>query len=322
MLEILSRSIPNRDTLFLLYPDPQSALFSSMTSLKNLFSKLSKRDALPLDAGSCPEPIRCPILDDEPPFIPYPSGLHAAFDIQSLFDNPSRPSSPIPPISDAALTKAHDPIYTNSTPSLTGSHVSLTRSKDDISLQHNQDSQSEDMIKLQTTIEELRAKDDIMTTEVNQLSSIIKKERKKCLEYKSRLRNCRDVLECPVCTSTLRDPHSLSCGHVACSWCLQAWFVACEAPVQTQPRQLRVNTCPICRCQVDTPVTAYLVKQMIESLSFRRSAPPTSFPRKLQQGNEEIAWRGVFVRELGTCNECGGLERHGRCLGFRAVYNP
>ncbi|KAF9045853.1 hypothetical protein BDP27DRAFT_1374021 [Rhodocollybia butyracea] len=101
---------------------------------------------------------------------------------------------------------------------------------------------------------------------------------------------------CPICHSTLNEPHSLACGHIFCAKCISDW-------AHYHHNRNKNPVCPTCRKFIGyfTPVLVYLLKESIEcalkdvgiipSLSTGLpnsvvNAPSFSTPISLRDGSE------------------------------------
>ena len=95
----------------------------------------------------------------------------------------------------------------------------------------------------------------------------------------------KDILECPICFETLRQPRTLPCQHTFCDPCLRRHLTASGSH--------RTLTCPTCRSNVN------LKRSGVDSL------PLNNFMGELQSQLEKLRMNSFEAHaEFFSCDKC------------------
>ncbi|WWC98339.1 hypothetical protein V866_005230 [Kwoniella sp. B9012] len=145
------------------------------------------------------------------------------------------------------------------------------------------------------------------------------------------------ALECPICLTTIDDPHVLSCGHMACRQCLMEWFRSPTALKHEHPEDItpetdlsyRTKLCHVCRSVVlRKPARLFFLRAILEPLGLfqHKDVPPA--------GSQDVdLWDKLFPIESYTyklydptddttrCPECLGEIVDSVCQGCELAFS-
>lgn len=69
------------------------------------------------------------------------------------------------------------------------------------------------------------------------------------------------IVNCLICSSLMKEPTTMHCGHSFCKWCITKWCL-----------EYRKRTCPVCRQELDSTVPGVNIslKFLIDSLQINK----------------------------------------------------
>ncbi|KAI9633412.1 uncharacterized protein MKK02DRAFT_4526, partial [Dioszegia hungarica] len=132
----------------------------------------------------------------------------------------------------------------------------------------------------------------------------------------------REAATCGVCLDYFKDPHILTCGHIACKACLVSWFrtpvaflheipdLIHETIPTTRDVSYRTKLCHVCRVQIlRRPSRMYHFDSILEPLGINPQLPTLS-----QDARESSdPWHNLFPPELNTYRVRDEDDQMDRC---------
>ncbi|RXK41076.1 hypothetical protein M231_01707 [Tremella mesenterica] len=184
---------------------------------------------------------------------------------------------------------------------------------------------------LEETITRLESKLAAQTQEVEAARKDGEKHRQQAAEHAKTIEEhvaTKDSLKeaiteaasCLICCDTLKDPHILSCGHIACKGCLQTWFRSSGAYIHGLPDDVRPEldlsyrskVCHVCRTSIiRRPTRLYVLGDLLQPVGIQVNLPAAS---------QEPAdpWRLTFPRDRENYrmyDSADGVYRCPECMG-------
>ncbi|KAK4689667.1 hypothetical protein P7C73_g433, partial [Tremellales sp. Uapishka_1] len=172
--------------------------------------------------------------------------------------------------------------------------------------------------------------------ELERRKSEIREKEEMVARYEEKRETLKEALNCGVCFETLRDPHVLSCGHIACKDCLKTWFRTPGAYVHevdiTADTDLsyRTKMCLVCRARITRrPAPLYLITSLLDPLDLAYDPCVVAAPN----GEFLDPWQNLFpvdrdaykVRdhadEVDRCPACGCEITDGECMDCGAEFS-